>query len=251
VRLHRRIRYAVVWMLLSWLPLCAARSKDEKKEKAKPEVVDSGSFNVIVKGQHVVTETFSIEQQNGVSTVKSQVKAVAGEDPVKQKAELEFTSQGELLRYEWSQNSGGSLSVTPNNDFLLEKITAPGSAKPAEQPFLMPSTSAILDNNTFVQREVLAWRYLAADCKGESGSLKCQQGPVEFGVLVPQDRTSMSVRMELVGKEKVTVGGAERELLRLNLSGENFQWNLWLDDQDHFKLMRVSIPADDTEVVRQ
>jgi hypothetical protein len=60
----------------------------------------------------------------------------------------------------------------------------------------------------------------------------------------------MSVRMELVGKEKVTIRGAERELLRLNLSGENYQWALWVDDQDHFKLMKVSIPADNTEVVR-
>jgi hypothetical protein len=38
--------------------------------------------------------------------------------------------------------------------------------------------------------------------------------------------------------------------LRLNLSGDSFAWNLWVDDQDHFKLIRVAIPADDTEVVR-
>ena len=39
-------------------------------------------------------------------------------------------------------------------------MTASGNGKPAEQPFLMPSTTAILDNNFFVHREVLAWRYL-------------------------------------------------------------------------------------------
>ncbi len=33
----------------------------------------------------------------------------------------------------------------------------------------------------------------------------------------------MSVRMELVGKEKITIRGAERELLRLNLSGEDIR----------------------------
>ena len=142
------------------------------------------------------------------------------------------------------------LTVFPNNDFLIEKITTAASAKAAEQPFLMPSTSAILDNNFFVHREVLAWRYLAADCKPEGGNLKCQQDPAEFGVLVPQDRTSIRVRMELVGKEKVTIRGAERELLRLNLTGESFEWALWVDDHDQFKLMRVAIPADNTEVVR-
>lgn len=250
VRLPRRTIWIAALIVIS-LQWAVARGKDEKKDKLKPQVIDAGSFQVMVKGQHVVTENFTIEQKDGISTVKAQLKEAAGEDPVMQKSVMEFTSQGELLSYEWSQSSGGSLSVAPKNDFLIERITAPGATKAAEQSFLMPSTTTIIDNNSFIQREVLAWRYLAAECKSDGGSLKCQQGPAEFGVLVPQDRTSMSVRMELVGKEKVSIRGVQRDLLRVNLMGENFQWSLWLDDQDHFKLMRVSIPADDTEVVRE
>lgn len=247
------IRWVVVLLLASALPLCAGGGKDDKKDKAKPpleKTIDSGAFGVFVKGQRVVTESFSVEQRNGVSIIKAQLKETASNEPAKQKSDLEFTSEGELLRYEWSQNAGGSIIVLPNNDFLIEKITAPNATKPAEQPFLMPSSSMILDNNFFIHREVLAWRYLAADCKSEGGGLKCQQGPVEFGVLVPQDRTSLRVKMELIGKEKIAIRGVERDLLRLNLSGENFQWSLWVDDQDQFKLMRVSIPADDIEIVR-
>ena len=67
---------------------------------------------------------------------------------------------------------------------------------------------------------------------------------------MPQDRTSLRVRMELVGKEKVTIRGEQRELLRLNLRGDGFDWALYLDDHDRYKLMRVAIPADNTEVVR-
>jgi hypothetical protein len=74
---------------------------------------------------------------------------------------------------------------------------------------------------------------------------------VEFGVLVPQDRTSLRVRFELVGREKVMIRGTERDLLRLNLSGEQFKWTLWVDDKDQFKLMRVLIADDNTtEVLR-
>jgi len=224
----------------------------DKKEQAKagPQTVDSGSFGVFVNGNRVATETFTVQQQNSESIVKSQLKATVGADLVVQKSDLEITSSGELLRYDWSQASGGSLSVLPNNEFLIEKITTPTSTKPAEQPFLMPSTSAILDNNFFVHREVLAWRFLSGACKTEGGGLKCQQAPSDFGVLVPQDRTSIHVQMELVGKEKVTIHGAERELLRLNLKGDNFLWNLWVDDRNQFKLMRVAIPADNTEAVR-
>jgi hypothetical protein len=160
-----------------------------------------------------------------------------------------MTGTGELVRYEWSDGSG-SLAVTPNNEFLLEKITAVAGAKAAEQPFLMPNTSAILDNNFFIHRQVLAWRYLATNCQTQAGSLRCQQGAVEFGVLVPQDRTSVRVRMELVGKEKVMIRGTERELLRLNLKGEAFSWALWVDEKNQFKLMRVLVADDNTEVVR-
>ena len=60
----------------------------------------------------------------------------------------------------------------------------------------------------------------------------------------------MHIRLELVGKEKILVRGTERELMRLNLKGDDFDWALWVDEQDHFKLIRVAIPADSTDVVR-
>jgi hypothetical protein len=247
------MRRALALILASSLAALAGAHAADKKDKAKPtsnQTVDSGSFGVFVRGQRVATETFHIEQQNGASIIKSQLKETGGTDSTSQKSDLELSPNGELLRYEWSQASGGSLSVFPVNDFLKERITTSATAKPAEQAFLLPSSSPILDNNFFVHREVLAWKYLNGICQPSGGDTKCRQEAADFGALVPQDRTSMSVRMELVGKEKITIRGAERELMRLNLSGENFQWTLWVDDHDHFKLMRVAIPADNTEVVR-
>jgi hypothetical protein len=243
------MRWAVAAFVAS-LALSAAGSPPDKKDKPAPQVVDSGSFGVFVKGQRVLTETFSVHQDSGNSVIKAQLKEAPGSEPVSQKSDLQITANGELLHYEWSQPSGASLTVLPNNDFLIEKVTAAGSSKPAEKPFLMPSTSSILDNNFFIHREILTWRYLAADCKPENGSLKCQQGPAQFGVLVPQDQTSISVRMELVGPEKISIRGSDRHLLRLNLSSDNLEWSLWVDPQDRFKLIRVAIPADSTEVVR-
>jgi hypothetical protein len=229
--------------------LCVAADKKDKSKAPPSQIVDTGTFGIFIKGQRVANETFAIEQKSGISGIKSQLKEVAGSDSASQKSDLEITSGGELVRYDWTQGSSSSLTVFPNNDFLMEKVTAAAN-KTAEKPFLMPSTSPILDNNFFIHREVLVWRYLAADCKQEAGNLKCQSGPVSFGVLVPQDQTSISVKLELIGKEKITFKGTERELLRLNLSGENFDWALWVDDHDSFKLMRVAIPADNTEVVR-
>lgn len=245
--LMAHVRWGMVAVLACAVGTCARDKKDNPKP-AGPQTVDAGSFGVFVRGQRVLTETFSVRQENGISSVKSRLQETGNSSAAGQSSELEMTSSGELVRYEWS-SGGGSLVVTPKDEFLLERITASATSKPAEQPFLMPNTSAILDNNFFIHREVLAWRYLATNCQTDSGTLKCKPSD-EYGVLVPQDRTSMRVRMELVGQEKVTIRGTERELLRLNLKGESFSWALWLDDKDQFKLMRVLIADDNTEVVR-
>jgi hypothetical protein len=241
-------------VMASSLPAFAARDMaGDKKDKVKPDApqqVDSGSFGIFIKGQRVATETFHIQQQAGISVIKSQLKGTGDVDSSSQKSDLQITTSGELMRYEWSQGSSASLTVYPENDFLKEKITASATSKPAEQAFLLPSLSPILDNNFFIHREVLAWRYLSSACKTEGADLKCPKDPAEFGTLVPQERISLPVRMELIGKEKATIRGTERQLLHLKLSGESFEWGLWLDDQDHYKLIRVTIPADDTEVVR-
>ena len=51
------------------------------------------------------------------------------------------------------------------------------------------------------------------------------------------------------GKEKVSIRGAERELSRFDLKSESAgDWSLWLDDQ--FKVIRIAIPSENTEVVR-
>src|SRR2546427_536060 len=49
-------------------------------------------------------------------------------------------------------------------------------------------------------------------------------------------------------KEKASIHGVERDLYRLNLKSEAGDWQLWLDDQ--FKLLRILVTADKTEVVR-
>jgi len=250
VKFETRMQRALVLSLISCLAIFAHGA--DKKDKAKPaanQIIDSGTFGVFIKGQRVASETFHIEQQNGVTDIKSQVKGTDGQESGSQKSDMQMTANSELLRYDWSQSSGGSLSVFPDKEFLKERISTSAGAKPAEQAFLLPTVTPILDNNFFVHREVLAWKYLQiAPCKDENGHRHCE--PADFGALVPQDRNSMSVRMELVGKEKVTIRGAERELLRLNLRGDGFDWAMWLDEHDQFKLIKVAIPADNTEVVR-
>jgi hypothetical protein len=216
------------------------------------QTVDTGSFGVFVNGQRVATETFSIQQTSAGSTVKSQLKEEGSADKATQTSQMQLTAGGELIRYEWQELSPSKtqIELVPNEQFLTERITLNPGEKPTEQPFLLPASTVVLDNNFFVHRELLAWRYLAQNCKPDGGQMKCVSGPISFGVVVPEGRTSMRVSLEPVGNDKVQIRGSERQLAKFALKFEGGEWALWLDDQDHFKVVKIAIPAEKTEVVR-
>ena len=214
------------------------------------KVVDSGTFGVFRGGKRVATESFKIEQEPGGSTANFQVKIDDGSKEPAQTAEMELTSTGSLKRYEWHQlmPEKAEALVTPNDPFLLEKMVSAPGAKPVQQPFLVPPTTVILDNNFFAQRELLAWRYMAEGCKPGAKDMECRLGPEKFGILVPQALNTSTVTMESVGWEKVPIRGAERTLIRLNLKTDSGDWALWLDNS--YKLVRMLIAGENTEVLR-
>ena len=215
------------------------------------QTVDSGSFGVFLGGRRVATETFSIEQQATGSVVTSEFKMENGGDQARQSSELQLSLTGDLRRYDWKEITPGKAqaTVTPNDTFLMQRSIRNPGEKAEEQPYILPLATSILDDYFFVHREILAWRYLKFGCRENHGRLECPKGQkVQLGVLVPHSRTSMLVSMEFVGREKVPVRGEERELNRLTLKGDSGEWALWLDDQ--YKLVRILVPEDNTEVVR-
>ncbi|HZP18459.1 MAG TPA: hypothetical protein VFB00_10860, partial [Terriglobales bacterium] len=139
-------------------------------------------------------------------------------------------------------------TVTPADPFLIERYTVGPDQKLHDQNFLLPTSTAILDDYFFIQREVLAWKYLAMACKRDRGPVQCPvKQKVQFGTLNPHARSSMPVSIEFAGKEKLNVQGKESELSRFNLKAETGDWAFWLDDQ--FKLVRL-LDEGGTEVVR-
>ena len=222
-----------------------------KEKEPVGQTVDSGSFGVFMNGRRVATETFSVQQSSGGSVATSQFKTEAGVDPASQSSELQMTAAGNLRKYECKEISPGKAQATvmPNNDFLTQRSSANPQDKEQEQPFLLPASTSILDDYFFIQREILAWKYLASGCRQEKGQIQCPVNQkVQFGTLNPHSRSSMLVSLEFVGRERVSVRGVEKELNRLTLKSDGGDWALWLDDQ--FKLVRILIPGDNTEVVR-
>jgi len=216
-----------------------------KLETTQP--VDSGSFGVFVGGKRVATETFSINQGPGGSVAKSQLKV---DDGGSQTSEVTLGASGELRRYEWHELSPGKAEATvaPNGDFLTERVIPSPGEKAYEQPFLVGNTTTILDDYFFVHREILAWRYLASACTHTNGNFQCKAEKVQLGVLVPRQRSSMLVSIQFLKREKVDIHGVMLDLTKFSLNSETGEWWIWLDDS--LKLVRIVIPAENTEVVR-
>jgi hypothetical protein len=222
-----------------------------KERESAGQKVDSGSFGVFVNGRRVATETFSITQNNNGSVANSQFKTDSGADSAAQSSQLELAANGDLRRYEWKELSPGKAQaqVLPNENLLVERSSGNPQEKQEEHPFLLPTSTSILDDYFFIHREILAWKYLASSCKQDKGQLSCPvHQRAQFGTLNPHSRSSMLVSMEFAGKEKTTIHGVENELYHLDLKSEAGDWQLWLDGQ--FKLLRILVAGDNTEVVR-
>jgi len=249
------VKFRTVWvmrtlLLLVFTAAIAAVGKDKEKEPQGKDV-DAGAFGVFMGGRRVATETFSIKQNGAGSVITSEFKSEQGMDKALQSSELQLSPTGEIRNYEWKEALPEKIQavVVPNDQFLLERTTTNPNDKPAEQPFLLPASTSILDDYFFIQREVLVWRYLATGCRQESGQLKCPlHQHAQFGTLDPHSRSSMPISMEFSGREKVAIHGVEHELSRFDLKSDSGDWALWLDDQ--FKLIRIVIPDENTEVVR-
>ena len=73
------LRWGLIAVLACAVAACATDHKNDKKDNPKPaaaQTVDSGSFGIFIRGQRVVTETFSVQQENGISTVKSRLQEI-------------------------------------------------------------------------------------------------------------------------------------------------------------------------------
>jgi hypothetical protein len=66
-----------------------SRPAADKKDKpaAGGRSIDSGTFGVFIKGQRVVSEDFTVQQENGNSVVKAQIKQTASPTQTEQKSD--------------------------------------------------------------------------------------------------------------------------------------------------------------------
>lgn len=241
--IHNLAKLTALFLVAACLPTWAG------SKKAPANVIDSGTFDILIGGKKVATESFQISQETDSSLAKGTLKT---EDGTKdsQSYELQLLPSGNLVKYQWSESGGsqGQSTVEPQNDFLVQHITSTTLQKAVEQPYVLPASTAVLDDYFFSQRELLLWRYLATNCAKPSDK-GCPMPKTNFGAIVPRQRNSMSVSLEFKGRERLMLHGKEVELSRFLMHTESDDWSLWMDDQ--YKLQRVLVDSDQTEVIRE
>ncbi len=215
------------------------------------QLVDSGSFGIFRQGRRIGTETFTIHQRQDVSMAVAQLKIEDGNDRASQTSELQVASNGDLRHYEWKELSPEKAQATVDyhDQFLVEHITPATGSKTHERAFILPPSTVILDD-FFTHREILLWRYLATFCGAAVSPQGCKLQPGQFGVFIPRQQASTTVAINYEGKDKVMFHGAERELDRFTLQSDDAAWTLWVESSYPFKLLRIVVPSENVEVLR-
>ena len=213
--------------------------------------VDSGSFAIFLNGKRTATEKFSVDQSSDGSVVSTDFKTEEATNPAHQSTQLRLSATGELRHYEFKELSPGSQQAVlePNNEFLMQRSTTTPGEKPEEHPYILPAATSVLDDFVLIHREILAWRFLATGCRQSNGQVQCPlKQKTSMGVVIPKARTSMLVTIEFLGRDTVQIHGQPRELNRFDIKSEGPDWQLWLDDS--YKIIRMAIPDEATEIVR-
>lgn len=242
--MKKLIAFVIVLMMAFYV---WAAGDDKEKKNSSSKIVDSGSFGIFMNGKRIATEKFRIEQSAEVGTLNSEIKVDDGNNKAEQSSEMQVAPNGELRLYKWRATvpSHEESTVEPKDEFLVEHLVT-SDQKKRDVPYILPLTTVILDDFFFSQRELLIWRYLQTGCIIQNGERRC--GPAHFGVLVPRQHLAANTVVEPLGVEKLTLKSGEKEFNKLKLDADGVTWLIWVDDD--YKVVKITIPANNVEVLR-
>ncbi len=200
-----------------------------------PLAADKGTFKILVSGQQVGKEEFTIAPNGSDWTAHGSTELQSPQGNTHVSGSLVVHADGVPVRYEWSTAGAkkasatiGFTGVTATVELHLE------GAKPFTQQFTFAAPLVVvLDDNLYNQYTFLA-RLYDWDRKGEQS----------FSVLVPQEMTPGTVTVDSMGEQ--VVNGQKVQELRVRT--EDNEIDLFLDGP---KLVRLVAPAANAEIIRE
>jgi hypothetical protein len=217
---------------------CGIFAAPLRSQKNSPGVLseDKGKFAIVIGGQTVGTEDFSISREGDHWVARGTTEFHVQTGSYKVVSELRLNAAGAPLRYVWTTEGDKKATSTTEFEGLKAKVTLDlGTGdKPISQDFTFTSPVVVLDNNLYHQYEVLARVY-----NWGAG------GPQDFAVLIPQQQTPGMVTAESRGA--TMLDGMRFDQLAVHTT--NLELMLYLDAAH--RLIRLSVPASNAEIRRQ
>lgn len=217
-------------------------------DQKAPSVVDSGTFAVRVGGKRVATESFTMQQGANGNTVTSKLDFENGATKVHQQAELEIGADGALRKYTWQETQPGNAKITAepqDKTFLMvrQKANDADTAKEALQP-LDTHVTSIVDDNFYSHVQVLVWRYMAMSCTREG----CKYAEQKLPVFVPHQEMAQLFTLTYAGTDPIQAKNGSVQATRYRVMTEAGEMQVWMDG---FKMMKLTLPGNTVEVVRE
>ncbi len=244
---------AACFFLVSALALTAAittSARDSRPSPAKPArllpaLVDSGrslspqkgKFRDMVNGKEVGSEEFEISSDGGgwVARGSATVRVAQGPE-TRITSQLQLRADGAPTHYEWTTVTGSKkagASVDFDNGTATIHVQVNGGTPFTQQFFFKTPVIAILDDNLYHQYAILADLYDWS-----------KKGSQTFSVLIPQEMTPGTITVEALDPENAN----GKSLDRLRVRSQDLEIILYLDGN---RLVRVSVPTVNAEIVRQ
>ena len=204
---------------------------------------DEGVYVVYRKGQVMASEEFRIVARGRTIEAQGETEITDPANPSqklpKTTAKLALDSSWNLSSYKWRQTGQAQsrVDMTFNVNLIEVRIKWAGS-KSQHRKFVLPANIVILDNNFMHHFALLLYRYDMA-----------RGGNQVFQIFVPQEVRPGLLTVEFLGADTIELGGQSVSLGRYKVLTNALAIDLWADEKR--RLLRISVPAEGIEVIRQ
>lgn len=202
-----------------------------------PITAQKGKFRDTVNGKEVGSEDFDISSSSGGWLAHANVTVRAAEGPETHiTSDLQLRNDGAPIHYEWTTVTGSKragASIDFANGTATVHVQVNGGKPFTQQFFFNAPVIAILDDNLYHQYAILADLYDWS-----------KKGEQTFPVLIPQEMTPGTVRVEALGPENDN----GKTFDRLRVRSQDLEIILYLEGN---RLQRISVPSVNAEIVRE
>jgi hypothetical protein len=230
------LRSTAVKLVLLWSVFCRGACAGDQKEPR-----DEGVYKIYLHGKEIGSEKFAIATTPAAAHSES---AIDFRNPLNTRQRIRITTkldmhdrfvpQGYELKSEVDGKNGGIRAEFSANQAIF---TYSGEGGQRKRGVLVGKEFTALDTNIFHHFIFLARLY-------------DREGPPkqQFEVVIPQEADSGTLTIADLGPDGISFGGKRLETRHLQVDSGSLLIHLWVDDT--FRLLKISVPKKDIEVVR-